>query len=216
MLSADAKRSLETQITQHQAELHGADGAGALSYLIGRGLTHQTIQCFRLGYDPGRHRIVIPYLNPEGAWGLKYRCLHDHDCKEAGHGKYTYDGGQELHLYNASALLAASHVVVVEGEFKAMATGQAGDPAVGYPGTQAWDKADNEHWPYCFDSVESVVVVADGDEPGRKAAARVAKLLRGAPIDADVRVVDMPDGLDPDSFILEYGVILYRERLGFI
>lgn len=50
----------------------------------------------------------------------------------------------------------------------------------------------------------TVVLVYDGDEPGQKAAERA--LLKFLAQDVDLRVLTLPDDLDPDEFIAERGV----------
>lgn len=144
---------------------------------------------------------------------VKYRCILDHECKDEGHGKYINDVGAGIHLFNASALLTADQAVVVEGEVDVISVDQLGVVAVGYPGTAMW-KA-NPHWRWCFDSLSEVVVVADGDDQGRKAAGGVADSLRNS-IAGDVRVVHLPDGQDSNSYILELGEADFLNRLDLL
>lgn len=146
---------------------------------------------------------------------MKYRCILNHKCKDEGHGKYTNDVGAGTHLFNASALITADIVVVVEGEIDAITVDQLGVTAVAYPGTAMW-KA-NPHWRWCFDSLQEIVVVADGDEQGRKAAAGVADSLRNT-VAGDVRVVNLPgdDGTDSNSYIAEHGATDYLNRLDLL
>jgi DNA primase len=207
MPSSDARASLERKVAAYNANV-----AGALPYLTDRGITAETADRFRLGVDP-TGRLVIPYLSPAGPWHLKYRCITGHDCKTEGHGKYGYDPGSEQHLFNAQTLLDAERVVVTEGELDAIAVEQAGMNAVAYPGAETWAKC--KHWRWCFDSVVEIVVVADGDQPGRKAAGAVCDSLRLS-AHADVRVVVLPDGHDSNSFINEYGDLAYLEELEWL
>lgn len=194
------QRSLESEIAAAQQAL--AKSETAVSYLRSRNLTRETAERFRLGYDPRDNRLTIPYLHPGGAWHLKRRCIRDHDHKADDCPKYSYEAGVEMHLFNAQALLTADSVVVTEGELDAIACEQAGVAAVGYPGASTWARM--RHWPLCFDSAEEVVVIADGDEPGTKAAGVVAKSLRQS-VSADVRVVQMPPGEDASSFLQSRG-----------
>lgn len=174
--------------------------AEARDYLESRGVTGRMAQRFLLGYvtpdiDPTyAGRLSIPYLTPAGVVGIKYR-----DLSGLSGAKYMSEPGCGTHLFNAPALLEAGPVAVLtEGEFDAVAvTAATGLPAVGYPGTNTW--AAQRHWPACFDHVSEVVVVADGDKPGREAAHKVAGSMSQA------RVVDLPDGLDANSFLLAEG-----------
>lgn len=186
---------------------------GARAYLGSRGITAASIDKFQLGYDLATGRLTIPYLTPAGPFVIKYRCIGNHDCKEHGHGKYVYDTGSAIHLYNAQALRNSELVVVTEGELDAISVDQTGVAAVGYPGTAMW-KA-NPHWRWCFDSLEQIIVVADGDEPGKKAGTAVTESLRNA-VDADVRLVVLPDGQDSNSYLTEFGETDYLERLDLL
>ena len=200
-------------------EKYHAEVGAASNYLNSRGITQHSIDRFQLGYVTDSDntsivgRLVIPYLTPAGPVQLKYRCIQEHDCRERGHGKYIYDEGATQHLYNAQALLHTDRVVVCEGELDVIAAEQAGVAAVGYPGTQTWEK--NRFWAYCFDSVSEIAVVADGDDAGRKAAKRVAALL-GDAVDAAIRVVYMPDGEDTNSFLLANDEIEFAIKTGWI
>lgn len=187
--------------------------SGAFPYLASRGITQASIEVFNLGLDPTSGRLTIPYLTPAGPLMIKERCIVSHDCKEAGHPKYMYEAGTVIHLFNAPALRSTQLAVVVEGELDAVAVSQLGLTAVAYPGTAMW-KA-NPHWRWCFDSLSEVVVVADGDDQGRKAAAGVADSLRNA-VQADIRVVQLPDGSDSNSYITDNGEVDYLERLDLL
>ena len=206
MLSSGARSSLASQIEQYHQHL-----GKVANYLASRGITQETAERFQLGWNPENGRLVIPYLTPAGPFSLKQRCIQPHDCKTEGHGKYVYDAGAVPHLYNASTLLDCDSVVVVEGELDAVVAEQVGVPAVAYPGTANWQK----HMPYCFDSQAEIVVIADGDDPGRKAADRVAASLRDA-VSGEVRVVEMPAGHDTGSFVQEFGEFEFLERIGWI
>jgi DNA primase len=116
----------------------------------------------------------------------------------------------ELPLFNVNAFFQPSATIVVtEGELDALAVQQAtGLPAVGYPGTSGW----KPFYFRCFSGYQTVVVVADGDEPGREAAKSVAKEIGRA---ADtVRVVRLEDGADASSVLVSEGPAGLSGRLG--
>lgn len=221
--SPEQRKLLDSQINRHHETVGPAE-----SYLLGRGISSESITRFRLGFVDGGNgglttgRLAIPYLTPAGAFQIKYRCILDHNCKDHGHPKYYYPAGDSLHLFNAQTLRAADDiVVVVEGELDAIVVEQLGFPAVAYPGAESWKV--NQHWRWCFDSVDEIVVVADGDEPkegsskgaGQIAAEQVAKSLRQA-VDADVTVVTLPVPHDTNSYVIEYGDLDYLYRIGVI
>jgi DNA primase len=219
--SPDARRLLGSQIEKYHRQVGEVE-----AYLTSRGISRQSINRFKLGYTGNtdnystRNRLAIPYLTPAGPWHIKYRCIEDHDCKEAKCKKYTYEGGQQQHMYNASVLLDAERVVLVEGELDAISVSQCGVPAVAYPGAQTFRS--NKHWRFCFDSCDEIIVVADGDPPdekgmgvGEREATEVARTLRDS-VPGDVDVVVLPLGEDSNSLIQRDGYEEFLLRIGWL
>lgn len=177
------------------------DVALAKDYLLNRGIDGRMAQKFRLGvcsdplpeHDAWRGRLVIPYLTPTGPLALKARCIQMHDCKEAQHAKYMCEPDAPPILYNTTDLLGDSDVLYVcEGELDAVVvSGLLHLPCLAYPGTASWrpyfNRAIGPDW-------AGIVVVADGDQPGRDAAREVAKHLRA-------RVLKLPEGEDCSSLV---------------
>jgi DNA primase len=116
----------------------------------------------------------------------------------------------ELPLFNVNAFFQPSATIcVTEGELDALAVQQAtGLPAVGYPGTSGW----KQFYARCFSGYSQVLVIADGDEPGREAAKSVAKEV-GRMADT-VRVVRLDDGLDASSVLASHGADALKELIG--
>lgn len=179
------------------------EATSAISWWTSRGLDGAAAQAFGIGLaTDGEYagRLSIPYLSLRGGpVAMKYRCVLGHDCKTTGHGKYGSESGFGIHLYNASVLAETpERVVICEGELDAVAVQSlTGIPAVAYPGVSTWQKM--KHWPLCFDQITDVIVVGDGDEPGRAAARTVANSIPGS------RAVVMPEGHDASSYLAEYG-----------
>ena len=187
-----------------------------LTYLLSRGISKEAAQLFMLGCATDgdyRGRLTIPYVTPGGVVHIKYRCAnpahheglkHVHDSCP----KYLYEAGNKHHLFNAQVLIhAADTVVLTEGELDAVCVqAYTGLPAVGYPGVDSWH--DKPHFALCFEGVGEVIVVADGDDPGRKSAERVAKSLGFS-----ARVVELPTGFDSNSYIATQGAPAYIERI---
>lgn len=206
MPSKQQRNLLDQQVTEWQKHLNGA-----AAYLRARGFTRQTAERFRLGVDPADGRLVIPYLTPTGPWTYKKRCIEHDNCKHFHPDKYLAEAGAPPRLFNAQTLLTADRCLVVEGEMDAMAVEQLGLSAVAFPGASNWQRC----WRFCFDSCLEVVVVGDGDEPGRKAAGVVAESLRSA-VSADVSVVVLPDGEDANSFINSFGEEQFLAEIGWL
>jgi DNA primase len=186
----------------------------ALPYLMSRGISAEVAEMFQLGYSPhGTEqggRLAIPYLTPAGVVQIKYRCIDfgHGDHKDTSCPKYLPEPGLGLHLYNAQVLInTGDTAVLTEGELDAISVqAYCGIPAVAYPGTGSWDK--QRHWPLCFEGLAEVIVICDGDKPGRDAAGKVAKT-----IGMRAKVVDMPDKYDCNRYITEKGAIAFQERI---
>jgi DNA primase len=226
MLSPDARNALAGKVAMYHQQ-----AAGVETYLADRGFGRNAIDRFQLGFtgdtgDAYANRLTIPYLSPAGPWLVKYRCLktHDHKSKDVKCPKYLNDDDVNLHLFNAAVLGEVDRVVLVEGELDAIAVAMCGVPAVGFPGSQSWQK--NRHWRWCFDNVDQVLIVADGDEPdvekkktigvGEESAKQVAADLRQALPDLDVQLYVMPIPHDSNSYIAEHGAFDYLEKIGWL
>lgn len=200
-----------------KAELFHKSVDQVMPYLAERGITEEAADIFLLGCPTeGEYlgRLAIPYLTPKGVVGFKYRCTDtdhgDHKAEELDCKKYLYEPGVKHQLFNAQALIHAGDLAcVTEGELDAITIQVMADiPAVGYPGTSSWQSSGNEHWPLCFEGIPEVVVIADGDEQGRGAAKTVA-----ASIGNTARVVQLGDGYDANSYIVDRGVYEFLERI---
>jgi len=187
----------------------------ALPYLLSRGISEQVAEMFQLGYaghGTPTHggRLSIPYVTPAGVVDIKYRCADQAHTTHKGIDcpKYTHEIGAGTHLYNAEVLIATSDTVVLtEGELDAICVqAYLGIPAVAYPGVGTWQS--QKHYRLCFEGVSEVIVVADGDTPGRESAAAIAES-----IGMSARVVMMPDNYDSNQYIHENGAGAFLERL---
>lgn len=123
------------------------------------GLSDDTIERFRYGYDEIRRRWVIPYL--EGRRPRQFR-YYDPTSDSAGW-KYTWEEGSEVRLYNAQDAVGDSdgRVVLCEGETKCALLVQLGYAAVGVPGAGQW----RDEWQAAFANARQIVVLYDNDNP---------------------------------------------------
>ncbi len=182
------------------------------------GVTPEAAMAARLGVcaDPyPRHRswqgrLIVPYLRKGKPYQLKARCIQDHQgqsCKDVGHPKYLAEGDMEPSLYNVDALLSDGDLLVIgEGEGDAVVlVYEMHLNAIGYPGAGNWrphfNRAIGPDWP-------EIIIVADGDDAGRKAAHKIARQFLGA------RVVEMPAGEDVASVYASRGEEGLRSVLG--
>lgn len=154
--------------------------------------------------------LAIPYLRPAGAKytaTIRFRCIEDHSCKDAGHGKYYSLPGDRPRLYNTKALIGGSpYVAIAEGEMDALAAVACGIPAVGVAGVSGW----REHFAPAFLGYETVFILADSDDAGQgiEFADKVASQLPNA------KVIPMPDGHDVNSLYISSGRDAIRNLIG--
>lgn len=154
------------------------------------------------GHEHAQGRMVIPYLTTSGSvLAFKFRCLRRHDCKEAKCPKYTNVAGLGSHLYNAhiTARTKSDIIVICEGELDALVMSYVvGIPAVGVPGVKAWDKG-GPSYEFILEDFSEVIIMADGDGPGKE----FAQMLATHPSFAGrTRIVTMPDGHDVSSWLM--------------
>src|SRR5438445_2473296 len=134
------------------------------------GLTDQTIERFRLGYQPQHTemvddrevtisaRYVIPYL--EGRRPKLFRYYQPYGDPKW---KYTWEAGAEACLFNAQDAVGDGDGIVLcaEGEGKAMLLVQLGYAAVGVPGAGQW----RDEWQAGFTHARQIIFVYDNDNP---------------------------------------------------
>ena len=204
-VSSELKRSLAAAAGTY----HG-DVDLAAPYLAGRGVTRETASIFRLGHVSAENvqtgheqyigRLAIPFITPTGIIDIRFRLI---DSDEGA--KYLTRPGASSHLYNVLAFQEDTDVIAIcEGEFDTMIAAQCGVTAVGVSGANNW----KDFYHRAFHDYKRVVVLADGDAPGRELGSTICKQ-----IDTAV-VVSMPDGMDVNEFYLAEGADALRRKVG--
>jgi DNA primase len=165
-------------------------------YLAQRGIDKETAEYFGVGFFSGKGsmagRIVIPIENETGE--LIAYAGRSIDGAEP---KYKLPAGfKKSHvLFNLCRALeedSAGAVVVVEGFFDCMKVTQAEHVCVALMGCSL----SKEQEAQLVAHFRQVVVMLDGDEAGRNAATEMAARLAHK---AWVRIVDVPEGMQPDQ-----------------
>lgn len=164
-------KSKETQLREFEANLT----THLRQPFYEHGLTDQTIERFRLGYQPEHTevrgdreitipgRYVIPYLENRRPKFFRFydpNPATNHDGKY----KYTWEDGAESTLFNpGDAMGDEKHGVVIlcEGEQKAMLLVQMGYAAVAVPGAGQW----KDEWQALFTHARKILVCYDNDNP---------------------------------------------------
>lgn len=157
-------------------------------------------------YDTFRGRLMVPIRDPEG------RVIAFGGRVVEGDDQRKYINSRETPLYTKSRVLygldtareavrKTSSVTLVEGYFDAIALREAGiTNAVALCSTVLTP----EHMKLLERlEVRQVDVLLDGDEAGRRGAVKLAGPLLGGGV--STRVVALPDGHDPDTFLRDFG-----------
>lgn len=142
-----------------------------------------------------KDRICIPIHNADGELVAYAGRWPDEDTPD-GEDKYRFPPrfNKLAELYNLHRLQPKTqHIVLVEGFFSAMRLHQLGVPVVALMGTAI---SEQQVTLLRRHGVKSVLVLLDGDEPGRKANEAVGLCLVRHLF---ARVVQMPDGTAPDD-----------------
>lgn len=208
-LSNAQKNSLEKRVAAYHSQLF-LDDTGLLDYLIDdRGLEPETLSQFQLGAvvhpeasdEPALGKIAIPYLTMNGPVSLRFRRGPEGDGP-----KYWQPVGTNITMFNVNELVKHQRwIAVCEGEIDCITAVQAGIPAVGIPGVNAW----KDHYPTLFEGYERVIILADNDDKGQ--GEEFAKKVAGEV--PNPAIIKLPDGEDVNSFYVKHGAKELRALL---
>ena len=203
MRLSNSQRQFLLQATQeYAASLHLAG-----EYLATRGLSVEEAKQFHLGvvatplpsHESYVGRLAIPYITPSGVVDIRFRSiLHQEP-------KYMGIPGAKTTMFNAQAVLTSnSYICVTEGEIDCITTVvKTGHPAVGIPGANNW----KPYYTKILDDFETVIVLADGDNPGLEFGKKVSRELE------NVSIVQMPEGHDVNSIVIKEGGLWLSDRI---
>lgn len=197
-----SSRDFPGEVARAHAALSGSDGE---RYLTGRGFTAETLERFKLGYEPSHFfpgrgsfpAILFPY-DPGGHY-VGWRALTEKHYDKP----KTSEAGEEP-VFNAGALYSGEPVFVVESQLCAVSIEQEGGRAVAIGGSgerkllrQIEKKA----------PAGLLILSLDNDEPGQEAQRKIAALLeaKGTPfIQANVS----GSAKDPNELLQQGGGLL--------
>jgi len=163
-------------------------------------------------YDRFRNRAIFPILNESGkVVGFGARSLDGSEPKYLNSPESSiYQKGRVLYglSWAKDAIRRSGRVVLMEGYLDVARALEKGVPeAVATCGTALTAS----HARLLRRFVETVCVNFDQDEAGQRAARRSLEVLFGEGL--RVRVVELPEGHDPDSYLVAEGGDAYRQRL---
>jgi len=206
MLSESLRESLTEAVMTYAASV---DLAG--EYLARRGITKEAAKRHLIGYvtqdnvavghEMFVNRISIPFLATAGVVDCRFRSISDDITP-----KYLSRVGAELTMYNPLAFQVPSDFIAVcEGEVDTITAHTLCQiPAIGLAGANAW----KPFYARAFGDYQRVLVLADGDQPGKELGKKIA-----SQIDTAV-VIAMPDGMDVNATYLAEGADGIRRRAG--
>lgn len=165
-------------------------------YLAKRGITTSTAQRFGIGFYRGAGifsgRLVLPIHDERGE--LVAYCSRAVDATEP---RYRFPSGfaKSEVLYNLHRATAAGQqtVVIVEGFFDCLKLHQAGVfSVVALMGSVLYGTPQQA----LLQRFHHVILMLDGDAPGRRATTEIAYRLRAG---CSVQTVSLPEGMQPDQ-----------------
>ncbi len=176
------------------AKLWTPEGARALAYLRGRGLSDDTIRAAGLGFNPatryaaGRdwgltdrekvtaiRGITIPCRAAGWLWSVNIRRLNEDGSAYSGPDKYFKTTGSIAALYGADALHSDCTALLCEGEFDTLLAQQHAPPGLVAVTFGSAGKAPSLRWRIALRGLR-LLLAFDRDGAGAKGAAKWAEL----------------------------------------
>lgn len=164
-------------------------------------------------YDELAMRVIFPVIDHTGkVVGFSGRALEKTALAKYKNTRATplFNKSSNIYCINflRKARLEKNYAILVEGQMDVVSLQQAGfQNAIATMGT-AFNK---NHIQTLSRFVDSVVVCFDGDMAGRNATAKSLEPLLEEGF--DIKVVELPDGMDPDEYIKKYGSEAYQNLI---
>ena len=215
------KRQITNETTTKMGLGYSPDWQGIITYLKSLGVTID--EMLKAGvvsekngkyYDAMALRLVFPVFDHIGkVVGFSGRALEDGALAK-------YKNTQGTDIFNKSTILFGlnnlrkarvqnkNYAILVEGQIDVVSLYQAGFPnAIASLGT-----AFNEHHLETISKfVDSIYICFDGDGAGKKATEKCVELLKGTTF--DVKILTLPNKMDPDEYIKSYGAESFENEL---
>ncbi|MBQ7718230.1 MAG: DNA primase [Clostridia bacterium] len=163
-------------------------------------------------YDFFRGRLMFPIIDTRSnVLGFSGRLL-DAEAKER---KYVNTGdtivfnkSHNLYNLNYAKKYASQEIILVEGQMDAISLYQYGfKNAVAPLGTAFTEEQSRLLLRYA----SNVVICYDTDNAGRKATERAIEIFKGK--DVKLKIMNLPEGKDPDEFLKKNGAKAFEEQL---
>ena len=164
-------------------------------------------------YDELALRVIFPVIDHTGkVVGFSGRAIEKSAVAKYKNTKATplFNKSSNIYCINflRKARLEKNYAILVEGQMDVVSLQQAGfQNAIATMGT-AFNK---NHIQTLSRFVDSVIVCFDGDNAGRNATAKSLEPLLSEGF--EIKVVELPDGMDPDEYIKKYGSESYQKLI---
>ena len=219
------RREFSPEIVEYFAIGYSSDGFGLINYLKSKGVSQSIMQEAGLVkqnekgtfYDAFYGRVTFPIFSPHGdTIGFTARSLE----KDPKFAKYvnstqTVVFDKSRTIYNIHTIKSLRHssaglsyIIICEGTIDVIAMFKSGfKNTVACMGTAITSNHAKELKKY----TDKVVLCLDGDGAGQKAMNRALDILGDEGL--EVRVVVLPENLDPDEYLKKYGAESLKARV---
>jgi len=185
------------------AQYHRALPERLRTYLNSRGIPDAIVDRYFLGWNGSR--ITIPVFNEKGMCAFFRLAKGPDDSSDAP--KMFSMRGSSVELYGWETLrLKPQRVVICEGEFDRLVLEANGFPAATSTGGAG---SFDPEWAEAFAGIPEVYVCFDHDEPGRKGALRVARMIPHA------KLVELPEEVGENGDVTDFFARLGRDAGDF-
>lgn len=218
-----ARREVDEKLVKRFGLGYSIDGKEMIDHLEKLGYTKQEMKEAGLAaqradeyYDVFYGRLIFPILNHMGeVASFGGRVLSQNpDFAKYRNGSQTpiFDKSRNIYAINLlkkrKQAAGVPYVIITEGYMDVIALHKAGfDTAVASMGTALTQTQAKLLKNYC----DRIYISYDGDGAGQKATLRGLDILQEAGF--NIKVVELPDGLDPDDAIKKRGADFYRSLL---
>ena len=161
-------------------------------------------------YDRFRNRLMFPIIDVRGnVVGYGGRVLDDSKPKYLNSNETViFNKRKNLFGLNLAKKTKLGYLILVEGNIDVVTMHQYGfDNAVASLGTSLTEEQATLISRYA----EQVILLYDGDAAGQKATRRAIPILEKAGI--QVKVLQIPDGMDPDDYLQKFGADRFKMLL---
>ncbi len=158
-----------------------------------------------VGAERFKDCVVFPVLDVDGNIVTLYgRYIHPANGGTGAGKRHVFLPDRSTGLWNAAAMKTYSEIILVESVIDALSVIVAGQPnVIAIQGTNGLNDADIRLM--AGNGVRKLTLLLDGDEAGIKAVRRLKGKIQTCCETIGVTIKTLPDGEDPNSFLVKHG-----------